>query len=97
MTGATFFIPSEDEWYKGAYHQPSAQGGDTNDYWLYPTASNSVPTIATANATGDNRQPGHERGQLRFWGGLEWAERQCHDGRGKHEWKHATGCAYRNW
>ena len=37
------FIPTEDEWYKAAYHQPSAQGGDTDDYWLYATQSNSVP------------------------------------------------------
>ncbi len=56
--GATFFIPSEDEWYKAAYYQPSAQGGDADDYWLYPTASNAVPTIATANAVGDISNPG---------------------------------------
>jgi hypothetical protein len=56
--GATFFIPSEDEWYKAAYHQPAAQGGDPDNYWLYPTASNSGPTIATANATGDVSNPG---------------------------------------
>ena len=56
--GATFFIPSEDEWYKAAYYQPAAQGGDTDNYWLYPTASNSAPTIATANAVGDISNPG---------------------------------------
>ena len=56
--GATFFIPSEDESYKAAYHQPAVQGGDTDNYWLYPTASNSVPTIATANAVGDISNPG---------------------------------------
>jgi len=55
---ATFFIPSEDEWYKAAYHQPAAQGGDTDDYWSYPTASNTVPTVATANAVGDISNPG---------------------------------------
>ncbi len=47
------FIPTENEWYKAAYHQPADQGGDSDNYWLYPTASNSVPTIATATATGD--------------------------------------------
>ena len=56
--GAKFFIPTENEWYKAAYYQPSADGGDIDDYWLYPTASNSVPTIATANATGDISNPG---------------------------------------
>ncbi len=56
--GAQFFIPSENEWYKAAYHQPSADGGDSDDYWLYPTASNSIPTVATASATGDISNPG---------------------------------------
>lgn len=41
--GARFFLPSEDEWYKGAYHQPAAQGGDSDDYWLIPTGVNIVP------------------------------------------------------
>ena len=27
--GATWFLPSEDEWYKAAYYQPAAQGGDS--------------------------------------------------------------------
>ncbi len=56
--GATFFIPSEDEWYKAAYYQPAAQGGDTDNYWLYPTASNSSPPVAAANAFGDISNPG---------------------------------------
>jgi formylglycine-generating enzyme required for sulfatase activity len=56
--GATWFLTSEDEWYKAAYHQPSAQGGDSDDYWLYPTASNTAPTIATANSVGDISNPG---------------------------------------
>ena len=56
--GATWFLPSEDEWYKAAYHQPSAQGGDADDYWLYPTASNSETTRAAANSTGDISNPG---------------------------------------
>jgi formylglycine-generating enzyme required for sulfatase activity len=42
---AQFFIPTENEWYKAAYHEP---GGDSDDYWLYSTASNSIPTVATA-------------------------------------------------
>ena len=55
---ARFWIPSEDEWYKAAYHQPATQGGDTDDYWLYPTASNAAPTLATANLVGDITNPG---------------------------------------
>ena len=52
------FLPTEDEWYKAAYHQPFSQGGDADDYWLYATQSNSVPTEATATNTGDVANPG---------------------------------------
>jgi formylglycine-generating enzyme len=38
--GATWWIPSEDEWHKAAYYK----GGGTNaGYWLYPTQSDSAP------------------------------------------------------
>jgi formylglycine-generating enzyme len=51
--GAKFWIPSEDEWYKAAYHQPASASVDTDDYWLYPTGSNEVPTVATVNGIGE--------------------------------------------
>ncbi len=40
---ATWVIPSEDEWYKAAYHKkdPGAPGGN---YWDYPTQSDTAPT-----------------------------------------------------
>ncbi len=41
--GARFWIPSDDEWYKAAYHQPADQGGDPTGYWRYPTRSNDPP------------------------------------------------------
>ena len=56
--GARWFLPSEDEWYKAAYYQPAAQGGDADDYWLYPTRSNDLPTLATADAAGNINNPG---------------------------------------
>ncbi len=68
--GAQFFMPTENEWYKAAYHQPSVDGGDSDDYWLYPTASNSAPTIATANATGDISNPGANVANYNF--GADW-------------------------
>ncbi len=37
---ATWAIPSEDEWYKAAYHK---NDGDTGNYYDYPTSSNAVP------------------------------------------------------
>ncbi len=48
----TYWIPSENEWYKAAYYQPAAQGGDTDSYWLYPTASNTLGgnTIGVADS-----------------------------------------------
>jgi len=64
------FIPTEDEWYKAAYHQPASQGGDTDDYWLYATQSNSVPTIANATSTGDVANPGQD--VVNFALGADW-------------------------
>ena len=47
--GATFYIPTEDQWYKAAYYK----GGSTNaGYWDYATQSDSDPTAATAGSTG---------------------------------------------
>lgn len=39
---ATYWIPSESEWYKAAYYDPSVSG-PASDYWLYPTRSDSTP------------------------------------------------------
>lgn len=36
---ATFFLPSENEWYKAAFYNPS-----TSSYFQYPTSSNTAPT-----------------------------------------------------
>ncbi|NUQ53909.1 MAG: SUMF1/EgtB/PvdO family nonheme iron enzyme [Phycisphaerales bacterium] len=47
--GWQWAVTSEDEWYKAAYHQPASAGGDTDNYWAYPTQSNAVPTPAQAN------------------------------------------------
>jgi len=45
--GWLWAVTSENEWYKAAYFQPAAQGGDADDYWFYPTSSNSgSPTQA---------------------------------------------------
>jgi formylglycine-generating enzyme required for sulfatase activity len=54
---ATVWLPSENEWYKAAYYDPTVGAGGDN-YWLYPTQSDSVPTVAAANATGDISNPG---------------------------------------
>jgi formylglycine-generating enzyme required for sulfatase activity len=38
--GAKWFLPSEDEWYKAAYHK---NDGVTSNYWDYPTSTDAVP------------------------------------------------------
>jgi len=38
--GATWWIPSENEWYKAAYYKG---GSTTAGYYLYPTSSDSTP------------------------------------------------------
>lgn len=44
---ATFWIPSENEWYKAAYYDPSKAGG--GGYWLYPTQSDIPPGNTIGN------------------------------------------------
>ena len=45
---AYYFLPSEDEWYKAAYHQNT---GVNADYWDYATGSNTIPTQALTDGT----------------------------------------------
>jgi sulfatase modifying factor 1 len=52
---AIWFIPSESEWYKAAYYQPAANGGDVDNYWNYPMRTNEVPfSDAPPGGTPDN-------------------------------------------
>jgi formylglycine-generating enzyme required for sulfatase activity len=47
-----FFLPSVNEWYKAAFYDPDANGGD-GGYWYFPTGSDSVPTaVASGTAAG---------------------------------------------
>ena len=43
LDGGRYYIPTENEWYKAAYHanDPGAPGGN---YFDYPTANNSAPS-----------------------------------------------------
>jgi formylglycine-generating enzyme required for sulfatase activity len=47
---ATWVIPTEDEWYKAAYHKndPGASGGS---YWDYPTNGDTVPGYVNDSGT----------------------------------------------
>ena len=52
--GWTYGLPSENEWYKAAYHQPVGLGGDMDNYWLYPTRSNVQPNSRNGSASDPN-------------------------------------------
>ncbi|TWT46791.1 SUMF1/EgtB/PvdO family nonheme iron enzyme [Botrimarina hoheduenensis] len=65
---AKFWIPSEDEWYKAAYHDATA--GTAGVYFDYATGSDSVPTVATANSVGDISNPGV--GVVNYEDGAYW-------------------------
>jgi formylglycine-generating enzyme required for sulfatase activity len=49
-SGSTYFLPSENEWYKAAYYKG---GGTDAGYWLYPTKSDVAPSN-TFSAVGVN-------------------------------------------
>ena len=45
----SYWIPTENEWYKAAYYDPN-KGGTGAGYWTYSTKSDSVPTSVTADS-----------------------------------------------
>ncbi len=47
-----FVIPSQDEWIKAAYYDPS--GGGTFSYWRYPTGPLNAPVPATLDPSNGN-------------------------------------------
>ncbi|MCH7225825.1 SUMF1/EgtB/PvdO family nonheme iron enzyme [Haloferula sp. A504] len=49
-SNAYYFLPSEDEWYKAAYYDPSANGG-SGGYWDYATGSDTAPTTTSGGTT----------------------------------------------
>lgn len=51
---SVYALPSENEWYKAAYFQPAAQGGDADNYWAYPTSANTVPNSRNGSASDAN-------------------------------------------
>ena len=50
---ATFFLPSESEWYKAAYHDQSLNAG-SGGYWLYPTRNNTIPNSRNGSGSDPN-------------------------------------------
>ncbi|MEE2706301.1 MAG: SUMF1/EgtB/PvdO family nonheme iron enzyme [Planctomycetota bacterium] len=66
---AKWWLPSEDEWYKAAYHDKKA--GKAGAYFDYPTGTNDVPTAVTASATG-NGSAGGKGNHANFAQGADW-------------------------
>ncbi len=56
---AIWVIPSEDEWYKAAYHK---NDGVTGNYWDYPTSSDSIPSNDLINPDPGNNANFYQRG-----------------------------------
>ena len=50
--GAQWVLPTENEWYKAAYYDPTLNSG-SGGYWLYPTRSNTAP-VNILSSTGTN-------------------------------------------
>ena len=54
---AQFFIPSEDEFYKAAYYDPTKNGG-AGGYWQYGTRSDTAPASVAPPGTTDSANIG---------------------------------------
>ena len=52
ISGASYWIPTENEWYKAAYFSMAKNGG-LGGYWKYATQSDADPTPVSSNPTGD--------------------------------------------
>jgi formylglycine-generating enzyme required for sulfatase activity len=78
---ATYFIPSEDEWYKAAYYDPTlgfGPGGPGGGYWDYPTQNDIAPipqappgganSANVEGAVGDTTEVGAYPGSTSFYG-----------------------------
>jgi hypothetical protein len=59
---AKYFLPSMDEWYKAAYHDPNADGG-TGGYWDFPTGSDAAPIAVSGGTAAGSAVYGHSSSQ----------------------------------
>jgi formylglycine-generating enzyme required for sulfatase activity len=74
---ATYFIPSEDEWYKATYYDPTLAFG-AGGYWDYPTQNDIAPlphappggtnSANVEGAVGDTSDVGAYPGSTSFYG-----------------------------
>ena len=67
-SGASYFLPTESQWYKAAYYKG---GGTTAGYWDYATQSDTRPTAVTAGTTGIG-SAGNTGNSANFNGAADW-------------------------
>jgi sulfatase modifying factor 1 len=54
---AQIYLPNEHEWQKAAFYEPGAVTEDGDEYWRYPTRSDTLPLLAAVNGVGDITNP----------------------------------------
>ena len=68
---ALWSLPTEDEWHKAAYYDPTlAEPDPANNYWAYPTREDIPPFFAAAGVLGDVINPGP--GVVNYGSGAIW-------------------------
>ncbi|MDZ7618518.1 MAG: SUMF1/EgtB/PvdO family nonheme iron enzyme, partial [Patescibacteria group bacterium] len=64
VDGMVYLLPTENEWYKAAYYDPTRGGADL--YWLYPTRSDVTPGKSLSDTTGNNANYGGAAGSVPY-------------------------------
>jgi formylglycine-generating enzyme len=86
--GATYVIPTENEWYKAAYYK---SGGTNAGYWLYPTQSSTAPsnilsTTGTNNANWGQSNPATLLTPVGYYAGSPGPYRTFDQGGDVYQW-----------
>jgi formylglycine-generating enzyme required for sulfatase activity len=70
-SGAKFWIPSRNEWYKAAYYDPDKSGAGVGGYWLHANQSDVMTSNTIGVAGASNHQDAD--GYAVWVGGTSWA------------------------
>ena len=68
--GAHYWIPTENEWYKAAYYNPTLNN-NTGGYHVYGNGFDATPGIVSANGTGDG-SAGNTGNFANYNSGADW-------------------------
>jgi formylglycine-generating enzyme required for sulfatase activity len=69
----TFYMPTENEWYKAAYYSPTLNGG-TGGYYTFATQSNDFPGNTLGSGVGN--QANYNNGVYAVTGSADYVEAQ---------------------